>query len=171
MVYHLSVSNKITWAGIKTSLKFIAPFVRYVKRIKGWTAEKVPPHQILDSTPFNWQTKKQPDSRSNSSSNTVSNIHSQELNLTFTKLKLNNFKVIVALKSTKIFTLRSKVTAFRRVLIPILNSGLIPPRSIHEKMEVSYHGWRNQKHRILPAAMFHSVFSSNALFAFQQRSC
>lgn len=111
-----------TWAGVMPPLKFIALFVRYVKRIKNYTAEKVPPHQILDATPFNRQTKQQPDFRSNSSSNTVSDIHSQELNLTFAKLKLNNFKVIVALNSTKIFTLRREVTAFWRALIPILNS-------------------------------------------------
>lgn len=112
MVHHLLVSNKITWAGVKPSLKFIALFERYVKRIKGYIAEKVPPHQILDAIPFNGQTKQQPDSRNNCSSNTVSDTHSQDLNLTFAKLKLNNLKVIVALNSTKIFTLRSKVTAF-----------------------------------------------------------
>lgn len=128
MVHHLLVSNEITWAGVKPSLKFIALFVRYVKRIKGYIAEQVPLHQILDAIPFNGQTKQQPDSRNNCSSNTVSDTHSQELNLTFAKLKLNNFKVIVALNSTKIFTLRSKVTVFWRALIPNLNSSALIQR-------------------------------------------
>jgi len=43
--------------------------------------------------------------------------------------------------------------------------------TIQEKIEVGYYRWRNQKHSILPAALFQSGLLSNLHFAFQQSSC
>lgn len=113
--------QQATKLGLVSSQLWNLPPVLYVcpQNKKGNTAEKAP--QILDVDPCNRQTKQQPDSRSNSSTNKVSNIHSRKLNST---LKFNNFKVIVALtapKSLHLETFTFIFITFWRALIPILN--------------------------------------------------